>query len=796
MKEYPLVKFTLLFIGGIVLQYYSSLELQIFQITFLISLVISVTLFFIKKESSKRLTDLSIFFSIIVFGGLLASNASLDKSHYPFKSPKIKNGEVYGEVYKIELIRDERLTFYIAADSIRIGDRTLRSNKKIMSNIYDKQNKVEKLYDILKIGNKVKLGCTLSRARNTRNPYEFDYEKYLSDRGIAILATSYKYSDLNVTNHSFDWFGNTVFEIRNSLDNTLSSLHNKTTRGLLRGLLLADRSGIDYNTNTDFMNAGVVHVLSVSGLHVGYIVIIFLFLFNRFNLYWRLALTIIGLFFYMIITGSEAPVFRSTIMASVILITPFLGRDSNSYNTLSLAALIILLFNPLELFNPSFQLSFSAILALIVFFPMIKRIADAKGNSSKLIRYLLIFLGSTLIAQIGTLPFTLVYFGRVSITSLLANFVVIPASGIIVALGVVSLMASTFSLWLANAYSSCNELLTYLLFHIVRFFGNPDYSFITINQFTLYDSIIFYLTLGVLVGLWKYFLTKKSKIVFVVSLLCTFFVFISLDNEELLPKNKLSIVSLDVGQGDAFLVKFPNGETALIDAGEATKKFDNGKRIIMPLMEKLGIDKIDYALISHVDSDHYMGILSLIKGKKVKKLYKPEPDSSKQNDLDFESILKRNQIPIVHYKHEDIAVGNSKLYFLACDFSYKAKSSNDRSGIVKLVYGKTSILFTGDAGKAVEREYIQAYKSFLKSDVLKVSHHGSKTSSSLEFLQQVSPKYALISAGVMNKFHHPSGEVLDRLRKFQTKILRTDILGASILSSNGAEIEIIDWRKD
>ena len=797
MKDYPLIKFTLLFIGGILLQYYGSFEHNYLLLLFISLIAISAIFTFIPKDFYKSYSTIAIMFSVLLFGSVMYSTATLEKTHYPIRTPKIKSVQVFGSIAKIELIREGRITSFINSDSLRVGLKTYKSKTKILCNIYDSQKEINKLYSDLKVGNYAAFTSTISRPKNTRNPYEFDYEKYLNDRGVSVLATAYSTESIHVNHQVVSTFKNSIHEIRKYLDNKITTLHNQTTEGLLRGLILADRSGIDYNTNIDFMNAGVVHVLSVSGLHVGYIVIIFLFLFNRFNLYWRVSLTIFGIFTYMIITGSEAPVFRSTIMASVILITPFLGRESSSYNTLSLAALIILLLNPVELFNPSFQLSFSAILALIIFFPMIKKIVDSRKYSSKFLNYFLLFLGSTFVAQIGTLPFTLSYFGRISLTSLAANFFVIPISGIIVGLGIVSLALSTVSFWLAGVYASCNEFLTYLLFLIVRFFGNPNYSFISIKQFTLYDSIIFYLSLGVLVSSWKKFQSIKAKVVFTFLFACLTFTAIQFDDKELLSPNKLTIVGIDVGQGDAFLIKFPNGKTALVDAGDATLRFDNGKRVILPLLEKLGVDKIDYAFISHIDSDHYMGILSLIKEKKIAELYKPELNATKQNDLNFEVILKRNRIPVRHYKHESLAIGNAKLYFLHNDLKVgDSESSNDNSGVIRLVYGKNSILFTGDAGVKVEEKYIAKYGKFLKSNILKVGHHGSKTSSSGNFLQTVSPKYALISAGIMNKFHHPSNDVLDRLRKLHTKFLRTDELGASIISSNGSDLEIVDWRNN
>jgi competence protein ComEC len=748
-----------------------------------------------KANSLKSIISVSVLFCIALLGALHYGYTESRIKNYPFKNPHIKDVAVYGVVSKIELIREKRVTFYIDADSVKIGNAAAAYKSKILCNIYDERGKINQLYNKLKVGNGVEFQTMLIRPRNQRNPYEFDYEKYLAVRGIPIFATSYSTDNLTITENSISTAGNAIYEVRKYLDASITSLHNRTTSGLLRGLLLADRSGIDSQTNTDFMNAGVVHVLSVSGLHVGYIVLIFLFLFNRFNLYWRLFLTVFGLFVYMIITGSEAPVFRSTIMASVLLLTPLLGRESSSYNTLAFAALIILIFNPLELFNPSFQLSFSAILSLILFFPLVKKTVKKFDVRNKFLKYLTIFLASTLIAQLGTLPFTLIYFGRISLTSLAANFFVIPLSGLIVGLGIISIVVSMFSVWLAAIYASCNEFFTYLLLWIAKFFGNPAYSFLSINQFTLYDGILFYAVIGVMAGFWKFLNRTLSKITFTALLLAIFLTAMKFDNTNLLHRNKLTIVSLDVGQGDCFLINFPGGKTALVDCGDATVNFDNGKRVILPFLEKLGIDKLDYVFISHVDSDHYMGIVSLIKEKKVSCVYKPNINLSRANDVAFERILKQNKIPFKHYQHENLQIGNTKLYFMINNQdSRESVSSNDESGVIKLVYGKNSILFTGDAGISLEKKYISKYGSFLKADILKVAHHGSKTSSSLEFLQTVSPTYALISVGVKNKFNHPSKEVLNRLTKLHTKILRTDEIGASILTLNGRAIENIIWR--
>ncbi|MFA7421691.1 MAG: MBL fold metallo-hydrolase, partial [Melioribacteraceae bacterium] len=199
--------------------------------------------------------------------------------------------------------------------------------------------------------------------------------------------------------------------------------------------------------------------------------------------------------------------------------------------------------------------------------------------------------------------------------------------------------------------------------------------------------------------------------------------------------------------------------------------------------------------ISHIDSDHYMGSLSLIKEGRIGKIYKPKLDSAKSNDLNFEKILLRNRIPVNYYSQRAIKIGNSKVYLLNnSDGTISSETSNDASGVMKIVYGNNSILFTGDAGVKVEKNYIRKYGRLLRSDVLKIAHHGSRTSSSMKFLECVAPRYALISAGVKNKFRHPSKEILARLKQLNVKILRTDSAGANLVVFDGYQINEVKWR--
>ncbi len=340
--------------------------------------------------------------------------------------------------------------------------------------------------------------------------------------------------------------------------------------------------------------------------------------------------------------------------------------------------------------------------------------------------------------------------------------------------------------------------ITFFLFSIVRLIGRFEFSFISIQKFSLFDSILFYSAAFFLALIWKSLSNWKSK--FIVLLLTNFILFTGfrIDDSDLLPNNKLSVLTVDVGQGDAILVKFPDGKTALIDGGNATEFFDNGERILIPLLNLLGIDKIDYGFITHSDADHYKGYMTLIEKRRVKQIFKPLPDYSSSSDAELEGAIKKNEIPIKYYGKAILRIGGTSLYILndTANYNYRNMSMNDRSGVFKLVYGKKSFLFTGDAGIKAENYYLKHYGNFLRSNVLKAGHHGSKTSSGEKFLSAVNPQYALISVGTLNRFKHPSPEIIERFNSMGINLLRTDKLGAVLLHSDGVGIKNINWKKE
>jgi competence protein ComEC len=796
LKDYPFLKFSILFILGIIGEKYFQLSPIVYLIIIAsFTLTFFISNYFTFQEHKVILSTIAVY-GIIFFTGSFIANAGTKKIQSPLLDyQKEKSAKLFAEVDKVELERSFEIVFNVTSDSLSFDNKLFITRDKLICKFRGDSLQRKVLYDNIKPGNKIFLTGTFQKGRDRRNPGEFDYNKYLLSKGIVGLFISYDSDSVSIYDKSENVFETSLFTVRKAIDKTIHDLHQPQTAGLLRGLLLADRSEIDFETKNDFINSGVIHVLAVSGLHVGYILIIFIFIFGRFEIYTRSILTILGLILFMLITGVPPSVFRATLMAIIIIIAFLSNRSTNIINSIAIAAFIILIFNPSEIYNPGFQLSFAAVLAIGILFPYFQKSIKKLELKHKSLEYILLFVAVSLSAQIGTIPFTLFYFSKLSLVALFSNLFVIPTVGVVIGIAFITIFIASFSYPIAIYFASANDLITSLMTKFINFTGRLDFSFLWIRNYSIYDSLVFYITLILLFIFLRQVNKFYLKILLVLSSVFIIVIFSSFDDRPLLPDSKFSLLMIDVGQGDSFLIKFPNGKTALIDAGEANPYVDNGERIIIPLLDYLDIDKIDYGFISHLDLDHYGGFVSLLYNNRIKEIYRPKPDSSDKS-IRFEKYLDNIKIPRYIYHRENIGVGNSVIYILndSDNKYFDELSSNDKSGFLKIVYDKTSFLFVGDAEIPAESYYLEHYNNFLDSDVLKVGHHGSKTGSTYEFLQVVSPKISLISAGIKNKFGHPSDVVLQRLNSLNSKVFRTDSSGAVLLQSDGQKIIQIDWK--
>ena len=797
MKDFPVIKIVIAFIIGILLSKILIIDFWILSVS---TLAIIISYFVLNRSFYSGMNNLLLSIAVLILFALLGSlNVQLSKSKI---NPGIKklyresNVSVYGTIEKIELLRRKELLFEFSADTFKTKNKIFTGKTKLLCKLRGDGKSRGIFYQKVKPGNVLIIHGYYSKGSEQRNPGEFDYNKYLNSKNIAGLLYIDSLSQIKTVSENSCFFENVIFQIRKNIDEQIKSLHNPQTAALLKGLLLADRRDINYETKTMFINSGVVHVLAVSGLHVGFIAFIFIVLFGRFNIYLRSLLTILGLIIFMFITGIPPSVFRATVMAVVIIIAFLTNRSTNLFNSIAIAALIILIVNPEEIYSPGFQLSFTAVLSIAAIYPPIENQIRKWGINSKIIKYILLFAGVSLAAQIGTLPLTLIYFRKISVVALLTNLLVIPGIGIIISLAFTTLVFNLFAGFMAGVYAAANDFISGILFKIVDYTGSMNFSFIRMNNYSLYDGIVFYFFLLLFLIFLNRFSKTAAKLILISLVAINIYLFSGLDDKPLLPDNELSILMIDVGQGDSFLIKFPNGKIALTDAGAVSPHFDSGKRIIMPLLDYLGIEKIDYGFVSHIDLDHYGGFISLILKDKIGKIFKPVIDSTQLKDVRFENLLRAHSLPYTYYDSDILTIGNCKIYILnnSSEANYYNFKSNNRSGFMKLVYGNTSILFTGDLEKDGEKIFINDFNKFLDVDVLKVGHHGSNTSTSEKLLNLTTPQLALISAGVQNKFGHPNKEVIDRLKRNNINILRTDKSGAVLLHSNGNNFWIDNWH--
>jgi len=795
MKDYPVIKLAVGISLGIIINKFLPVDILI---SAGISFSLIILIYLLNRYNLPKFNLIIQFLSIVVFICIGIIISSINKEEYSTKLNRFhkeKNTIAFGRIESVDLKKNYEISFVLKTDSVRINDTTIYTSENLLCRLRSGSKDRKNFYDNIKPGNQISFNGTFTQPRTIRNPGEFDYQKYLLSIGITGILTSYQDSSITLIDNETYFFNNLIFSIRKYLDNIIHKTHNKQTAGLLRGLLLADRSEIEYETKLNFINAGVIHILAVSGLHVGYILLFLMVVFGRFNLFLRSIFIMIGIFSFMFITEVPASVFRATLMASILIIAFLTNRSTNLLNSIALSSVIILLIQPQQIFNPGFQLSYSAVIAIALVYPVLKNEIDSTQLKNKIIKNILLFVGVSLAAQLGTLPFTVAYFNKISLISLLSNLLVIPLTAIIVGLGIITLFIGSISVYISSFMGITNNFTTTVMFKIVNFSGSLDFSHIRINNYSITDALIFYFFLSVFVYGLNRISSKWVKVVFTFLIFFNIYLFSRLDDKELLTEGKLNVLMIDVDQGDSFLIKFPNGKTALIDAGLANPFFDVGERIIIPLLDHLGIKKVDYGFISHFDNDHYGGFYSLIINDRIKQVFIPEPDSSSKS-IKFNKFLDDFNIPKKIFHREKLNFDNTAVYILNdTTVKYFDKlSSNDRSGVKKITFGETSFLFLGDLELPGERYYTLFERQMLDADVLKVSHHGSKTGTSETLVKLVSPKISLISAGVKNKFGHPSEIVLERLKRMNSKILRTDSAGAVLLQSDGRNIEIIDWR--
>ncbi len=823
MRRRPALKFSLALASGIIAQHLFDLKLEILLFLFSILAIFYFAFLILKLNTLKFLT---LYLLVIVVGALkyLSDSKFQPQNSIVNFANDTAIVKIQGKLISPPETKKDRTNFIISAQKILSENYSENVSGDVFVSIRKGKSPLDTLQD-LNYGDEIQLIGILKEPIKSRNPEEFDFARYLKINDIDAVLLSYTLSHVKLVekfnpsiSKPIETLKSFAFKIRKIGLKIADELLPEQEASFIKGLTLGYRGEISKDIRQYFVNTGTYHILAVSGLHVGIITTMFFALtsFLRVGLSFRVTLTMIALFIYAFVVGLPPSVVRAVLMASIILIGMAIERRVDIFNMLGVSAIIILLFDSKQIFHPGFQLSFSAVASIVYFYPRISKFLSKnltflnQGFPSKILSLALVSLS----AQILTLPFTIAYFNKVSFISIVANVFIVPLVGVAVPLGFAMFLFYPVSNFIAQTFANSLWLVLNLTISLSKFFAQIPFAYIDVGK-----EIAIYIVIG-LILLFAFskikFKNTMKRIIFAFLILANLYIYFApngviseLTSDKFSPQNSnLEITVLDVGQGDAIFVQFPDGKTLLIDGGNKTFNFDPGERIIEPFLKRKGIKKIDAILVTHPHNDHIGGIPYIIE--------KFDVGTVIDNGLNYNSEIYRKYLDLIQskgIKHIIARAGNkieisdiARIYVLHPTPNFinnkdnedkygSGHSVNNSSVVIKIQYGKTSFLLTGDAEKEAEETMLKVYDTFLKSDWIKVGHHGSETSSSPSFVLKVKPQWAVISVGKYNKYNHPSDIVLRRYSLVGAKIHRTDEEGAGVFKSNGNEVEKIEWRK-
>lgn len=534
---------------------------------------------------------------------------------------------------------------------------------------------------------------------------------------------------------------------------------------MLKGLLFGGYEGINSDTVRDFSATGIIHILSVSGTHIALVGSTVFALVRicseRFAVYFASLAIII----YALLSGFVPPVVRSSMMGIIVLFAIIVEREVSKIASLSLVLLLCLLFNPRLIFDIGFQLSFVSTAGLLFLAPPLNKIMR-----KKLPVWLSLPIAITTAAQLAVFPFIVHYFHKISLISWVANFFVTPLIELAVLVGLLGLILFLIVTPLGTLVLIIAMSILNIANWVNSFLAKWQSMIVVVPEIAFWWCLAYYILLIVIFRLYpcqKIGDKARLKIALpIIVILCVGSFFSS-------PRTQtLQIHFIDVGQGDATLIITPERKSILLDSGKSDEKYDVGERIVLPYLNYYGLDSLDLLILSHSDNDHAGGAAAIARQMPIREILLPNEKIAG----DLQRLVHFSPNSRFNFMQRGLKrnFGAVKLEVL---YAPQGKG-NDSSAVILLEYKERKILFTGDLEEAAE---ILLVPFLPKIDILKVAHHGSKTSSSHAFLAATRPDYAIISVGAKNRYKHPAPEVLSRLEDYQSKIFRTDWQGAIVV---------------
>ncbi len=627
----------------------------------------------------------------------------------------------------------------------------LKGKEKVIGYVYCKDDEFS-LYDDFVLGDRVLITGNLSSISNNTVPNTFNYKKYLISNEIynVIEITDIKKVNANIS--LFYKIKNKLYERGKMLDKSYPYINS---------LIFGNNSYLDEDVLASYRENGISHLFAISGLHISIFIMIISYVLDRMKipLFFKSLILILFLLFYMFLTNFSMSVLRGAIFTILILINKLLKLDIPIFNLLLLTLCIILFMNPLNINNVGLLYSFLVTLFLVVFSHIIN------GKSKVYSLFMISF-----IAFLVSYPITINNFNQVNFLSVIYNVFFVPyVSSILLPFTLVSFVF---------------PFLDDVLFFFVKIIEISSQFLNSISIFKVSMCKMNVLMICVyFVIICKLFLSWNGKkcryliCLFIFFVIHFFFPFLKNDY----------VMYFDVGQGDSSIVRV-DGVVSLIDTGgilsygEGEYNYKISKNKLIPYLKSNGIRKIDNLILTHGDFDHMGEAINLVNNFKVEKVIF---NCGEFNDLEKELIKVLDKKKIKYYSCiKELNIDKNKLHFLQTGVY---DNENDNSNVIYTELNGYKFMFMGDAGVEKEKDILNKYK-ISNVDVLKVGHHGSKTSSSKTFINEINPKYSVISVGKNNRYGHPNKEVLNNLE--QSKIYRTDQDGSIMFKIKNNKLKI------
>ena len=641
-------------------------------------------------------------------------------------------------------------------------------NKKFIVYINKKNKK------LLEYGDLIEIKGEYSAPEVARNYKGFDYSQYL--KTLNIYGTIKVEESKIINKNQLSPILITINNIKEKMIDNANRNMPKRTANLLLGILIGERDNIQEDIIESFRTANLSHILAVSGAHTSYIILGITYLISKSKTPKRIGyiITIINLLIFIIITGASYSVVRACIMAIVVIGAKICYRKENFFTSICISLIIILIQNPFAINDIGLKLSFMGTAGIVIFNKSITNFFIKLKIKQKIAEALSV----TFSAQLMIMPITILNFNTISLTFFISNILASPLLGIIIIFGFISIFISS----ILNPISKILFLILHIFLELLILVSKVTEKIPGSSILVKTPNILFAIVYYILILFFNYFFVIKQnptrrfhkKIIKIITIkniknafkviAVVFLIMLLLTRIVRIINPTLKIYFIDVGQGDSTLIVTPKNKKILIDGGEGKTN------VLFQYLLDRRINKIDYIIISHFDSDHCNGLIEIIEKMRVENIVMSKQSKESEEYKKILEIIKQKNIKVSSVKAEDKIIIEKNLYIKILNPAekFEFQDLNNNAIVAKLVYKNFSMLFTGDIEKA-EENLAKKYKNELKSTILKVAHHGSKTSTSEEFLKYVEPQIALIGVGENNKFGHPNQITIEKLKNIRSQ---------------------------